>query len=167
MLNYKNLLILLIFQLLAFKSFSQELLVGGAGIYNFQTESIGFGARVEYAFDRYSIVPQFNYFPGFNNIHEYYLAISAHYNLINASSWKLYAIGNIGYNRWINNEDETTSKGEKSNIALEFGGGAATNGILNPFIEYRYNVKWQETMLHVGLMYYLGGGGSFICPTYK
>jgi hypothetical protein len=160
--------IIFITQFFSLSLFSQEVLVGGGGIYNFETEGIGFGARAEYAFDRYSIVPQFNYFPGYNKIHEYYLGVSAHYNLINASTWKLYAIGNLGYNRWIENEDtETNREGNKSNYAMEFGAGAATNGILNPFIEYRYNIKWQDSMLHVGLMYYIGGGSSFICPTYR
>ena len=167
MITFNKLLILLFLQFFTFNSYSQEYLVGGSGIYNFQTESIGFGIRGEMALDRYSIVPQFNYFPAYNKINEYYLGVSGNYNLINASSWKLYAVGNFSYNRWINNEDDDTVKGKKSNIGLEFGAGAATNGILNPFIEYRYNVKWQETMLHIGLMYYLGGGASFICPTYR
>ena len=165
--NIKKLIFFLIIQILVSISYSQEILVGGAGIYNFQTESIGFGVRGEFAYDRFSIVPQFNYFPSFNKIHEFYLGVSGHYNLVNASSWKLYAIGNLGYNGWINHEDAPDGNGKFTNIAAELGAGAATNGILNPFIEYRYNAKWQETMLHVGLMYYIGGGGSFICQTYQ
>jgi len=160
--------ITLLFSLYSFTVTSQEYLVGGAGIFNFQTESIGFGIRGEVAFDRFSIAPQFNYFPGFNKINEYYLGVSGHYNLVNASTWKLYAIANLGYNRWINNSSAPIGEGQKSNVAFELGGGAATNGILNPFIEYRYNVKWRETMLHVGLLYYLGGGqGGYSCQTYQ
>lgn len=157
----------LLFSLFTLSSYGQEMLAGASGIYNFQTESIGFGIRGELAYDRFSIVPQFNYFPSFNKIHEYYFGVSGHYNLINASSWKFYGIANLGYNRWINNEDAPDGNGKKSNVAFELGGGVATNGILNPFIEYRYNVKWRETMLHVGLMYYFGGGSSFICQTYQ
>ena len=164
---FKASLVLLFFQLSSSVSYSQEYLVGGAGIYNSQNNNLGVGIRGELALDRYSIAPQFNYFPGFNDIHEYYLGISGHYNLINASTWKLYAIGNLNYNRWVNDEDETTSDRKKSTITFEIGGGAATNGILNPFIEYRYNIQWQKQMLHIGLMYYLGGGSSFICPTYR
>ncbi len=163
----KKVILLFIFQLLAYSSFSQEYLVGGSAIYNFQTESIGFGVRGEVAFDRYSIVPQFSYFPSFNKVHEYYIGVSGHYNLINASSWKFYGLGNLSYNRWINADAAPNGKGKKSNIGFELGGGVATNGILNPFIEYRYNIRHQETMLHIGLIYFLGGNDKFICPTYR
>lgn len=139
---------------------------GGGSIYNFQTESIGFGLRIEIPKDQYSIVPQVSYYPSFNKIHEFYTGFSGHLNLIHIKIWTIYALANGSYNGWINHNSTSGIPGNFSNWAAEGGLGVTTNTWFCPFIEYRYNVKWRETNLRVGILFFFKTGKTNICNTY-
>jgi hypothetical protein len=68
-----------------------------------------------------------------------------------------------------------------SNWDAELGGGLTNRACLRPFIEYRYNFKWKETNLQIGIMYFFkckkgkgnAGGGRknkkspMSCPAYN
>ena len=43
-----------------------------------------------------------------------------------------------------------------NNWDLEGGIGISTNKCLRPFLEYRYNVRFMETHLRLGIMYIFG-----------
>jgi hypothetical protein len=64
--------------------FSQKHGVGGAIIYNFQTNSIGLDLRTDLPLknidflEGISLVPQLAYFPSFNKVHEFYIGSSVH-----------------------------------------------------------------------------------------
>jgi hypothetical protein len=57
--------------------------VGFSGIYNFQTESLGIGARTIFREKKQiQISPQFSYFLPANKIHEWTLGASAQYKFL-------------------------------------------------------------------------------------
>ena len=71
---------------------------GGELAYNFQSEGLGLGVRYEIEYYRFSISPQVVYFPGFNDVHEFYLGISGHFNLFRHGQFRGYALGNLSFN---------------------------------------------------------------------
>jgi len=158
--------------------FSQKIGVGVSAIYNIQTESYAPGLRVEIPYKRLSIVPQVAYYPSFNKITEYYAGVSLHLNLFYVKSWAFYGLIHGSYNGWINNTSSTMDDAKYSNWDGELGVGLTTRKCFRPFIEYRYNFKWKETNLRIGVMYFFGcnsrnnkGGGkrkhrAMTCPAY-
>ncbi len=155
--------------------------LGVSGIYNFQTESFGVGGRIEIPFGaKVSLVPQLNYYPSFNKINEYYAGAAIHYYAFNIKKFRFYLLAHGGYNAWVNYQTSHMEDASYSNWNFEGGIGLTTSSCLRPFIEYRYNTKWYETALHVGLLYFFGcksgkghGGGSshkkykiMSCPAY-
>jgi len=153
---------------------AQDVGIGASAIYNFQTESFAGGVRVEIPFNQISLVPQISYYPAFNKITEYYVGASLHLNLIAISNWTGYGILHGGYNCWLNYANNPMHFAKPNNWDGEFGFGLTTKACLRPFIEYRYNVKWRETNLSIGLIYFLNcnarnGGKSkshsaILCP---
>ena len=140
--------------------------LGGELAYNFQTSGLGVGVRYEIEYYRFTIVPQVVYYPGFNDIHEFHLGVSGHLNVWRNELLRVYALGNLSYNGWFNYEDNPIVGDSFSNWGAELGVGATTSyWKLAPFIEYRYNVKWYETNLRVGLMYYFRTG-EYTCQPY-
>ena len=144
-------------------SSSQNIGVGADAMYNFQTESIGAGARVNFFPNRrLSIVPQFAYYFAFNKINEYYAGLGLEYKFIRRDKFNLYALAQGAYNSWLNYESSEMKGAQQNNWNLEGGIGISNNWCLRPFMEYRYNVKFQETHLRLGLLYIFGcrGGGN-------
>jgi len=136
---------------------SQDIGVGADGLYNFQTESFGAGARVSIFPDkRLSFVPQFAYYFPFNKINEYNLGLGLEYKFIKKKDVNFYVIAHGAYNRWLNYEDSPLDGSKPNNWNLEGGIGVSTNTCLRPFLEYRYNVKFRETNLHLGILYIFG-----------
>ncbi len=150
---------------------SQNIGVGGDVLYNFQTESIGAGARVNFfPNNRLSIVPQFAYYFAFNKINEYNIGLGLEYKFIRFKKFNFYAIGHGAYNHWINYEKSPLKGAKPNNWDLEGGLGVTTNTCLRPFLEYRYNLKFQETHLRLGILYIFGcraGHSDKRCDTYR
>ncbi len=149
----KNILVLLICLITA-TTYSQNFGIGASAIYNFQTESFGAGIRAEFPVNRFSIVPQVAFYPGFNKINEYYAGVGIHCNLFSTKKFTFYALLGGAYNGWINYKDSPINDAKYSNWDLEGGLGIKTNRCLHPFLEYRYNLHWKETNLQLGLMYF-------------
>lgn len=164
-----------LFTLLVILTFSQILpaqkkSVGLEGIYNFQTSSIGFGGRFEIPLRYFSVVPQVSYFPAFNKVSEFYAGASLHANVIKMKKWTSYGIIHGGFNGWLNYSSSPMKDAKFANWDAEAGLGLKTNGCIFPFVEGRYNFKWREATVHVGLAYTFGckskkGIGSS-CPVY-
>lgn len=146
--------------------------IGGSLIYNFQTSGIGLGLRAEYPLesidllDGVSLVPQVSYFPGFNDVHEFYLGASAHLTYYTLKRFKFYGLINLSYNGWINYEDSGSRKARFSNPGVELGAGITTNRCVRPFLEIRYNAWWREATIQLGFIYTLKceKRGSLPCP---
>ena len=157
----------------SFAAGAQNVGIGADVMYNFQTESIGVGARVSiFPNNRLSFVPQFSYYPGFNKIHEFYLGMGLEYKFLLRDKYHLYAIAHGAYNNWLNYSVSAMDGAKQTNWNLEGGIGISTNKCLRPFLEYRYNLKFRETHLRLGLLYILGckgnGGKSHgLCPAYE
>jgi hypothetical protein len=134
--------------------FSQNKGIGVCAIYNFQTESVGAGLRAEIPVKKLIIVPQIAYYPSFNKIHEFYAGLSWHLDIASYGNTTLYTIINGAFNGWINYEGSTKKNAKFSNWAAEGGIGIKKGKCWKPFIELRYNVKWKEANLRLGLMYY-------------
>ena len=178
--SYSKQLFVIVFLLIfSTYSYSQKIGVGVSAIYNLQTESYAPGLRVEIPYKRLSIVPQIAYYPSFNKINEYYAGLSLHLNLFYIKSWAFYGLVHGSYNGWINYEASPMKDAGYSNWDGEVGAGLTTRKCLRPFIEYRYNFKWKETNLRIGVMYFFGcnskngkgGGGrkkhkAMTCPAY-
>ncbi len=156
---------------------AQNIGIGADLMYNFQTESFGAGARVSiFPNSTISFVPQFSYYPGFNKVHEYYLGLGLEYKFWRPKKLVFYLIGHGAYNSWLNYETSAMDGAQQTNWNLEGGIGVTNNKCLRPFLEYRYNLKFQETHLRLGLLYIFGckggggnkkgGKGHGLCPAY-
>lgn len=140
---------------------AQKVGIGGDVMWNFQTESFGAGLRVSiFPLKKLSIVPQFAYYFGFNKVEEYYAGLGLEYKFLMQPKFHLYVIGHGAYNSWLNYQDSDMAGAQKNNWNLEGGLGISTNWCLRPFLEYRYNVKFQETHLRLGVLYIFGCKGS-------
>ena len=144
-------------------SFSQQNMVGGSLVYNLHTKSLGLGLRAEFPIEKVdlleglSVVPQLTYYPPFNRIHEFYLGSSIHLGVYSIDRWLFYTLVNVSYNGWINNDDTRYREGNFSNLGVEIGIGisAKVKKCLHPFFEFRYNFKWNDPTLGLGLLYTL------------
>jgi hypothetical protein len=148
---------------------SQNVGIGADVMYNFQTESFGAGARVNFfPNNNLSLVPQFSYYPG----------LGLEYKILKLRKFNFYLIAHGAYNSWLNYASSPMEGAKETNWNLEGGAGITTNKCLRPFLEYRYNLKFQETHLRLGLLYIFGcrggggkkgGGGKNhgLCPAYN
>ena len=171
----KKLFFFLFALLFSFSARSQNVGVGADVMYNFQTQSFGAGARVSIFPNRtISFVPEFSYYFPFNKIHEYYAGMAVEYKFIRTNKFNIYAILHGAYNSWQNYQESMMKGAQMNNWDLEGGAGISTNKCLRPFLEYRYNLKFRETHLRLGLLYIFGckGGGhklkksGHLCPAY-
>jgi hypothetical protein len=131
----------------------------GASIaYNFMTEGFAGGLRARIPLARYFyIVPEADYFPSFNEYHEFYVGAALQYDLFSIGSFNFYALGAGYYNNWLNADDFAPGQKKENNFAPEAGGGMVRNkGCIRPFIEDRYDFKWEENHLHIGIYWYPG-----------
>jgi hypothetical protein len=139
--------------------FAQEREVGGSFIYNLQTKSIGLDLRTEIPIKQYDILegltlaPQISYYPGFNNVHEFYIGTSIHVGVYSYDKWKVYGLANLSYNGWIDYKDSGMENAKFSNIGFEGGVGITNDECIRPFFEYRYNIKWKEASIRLGVIY--------------
>jgi hypothetical protein len=176
----KILFFFLLISLHPFIGYSQNIGVGASALYNFQTESGGFGARVNFFPDNtVSYVPQFTYYL-FGPISEYMIGLSIELKVKRGNTFNYYIMAHGAYDRWLNAEASGMEGAKPTNWNLEGGVGITTNRCLRPFLEYRYNIKFQETHLRLGLLYIFGcnsgGNGyrdarrvkkSMVCPAYN
>lgn len=132
----------------------------GAGadvMYNFQTESFGAGARVNFfPNNRLSFVPEFSYYFPSNKITEFYAGLAIEIKFIMREKVNFYGILHGGYNSWNNYSDSNYKNAQQNNWDAEGGIGVSNNKCLRPFLEYRYNVKFRETHLRLGILYIFG-----------
>jgi len=168
-LHFVRVLFYVIFIVISPKISAQQIGLGGSILYNPQTESFAGGLRVEIPYKRISFIPQLTYYPSFNKISEYYLGVATHLDFMGTAKWKLYAIGMASYNRWSNYSSKPQLKAKPNNWDAEFGIGWTTRRCIRPFIEYRYNIKWRETNLGIGIIYTFRCSsrkkrGSISCP---
>lgn len=140
-------------------SYSQEYRVGGSLIYNLKTNGFGFGIRSEFPIhsidllEGFSLVPQVSYFPGFNNVSEFYLGSSIHLGVYSLDKWIFYGLANVSYKAWINYEDSSDPDAKFSNLALDGGVGVTRNSCWRPFLELRLNAIGFEPSIRLGVLY--------------
>jgi len=165
---------LLLFPQLAFsqRKVKEKTLYGIGVFHNFQTEGIGIDLRAKIPVrPKLYALPHFTYFPAMNKIHEYYLGIDAHYHVLQYRKMQPYLLLGAYYDNWINHYDYANNKVKKNNFVVQGGAGVVFNmNCLKPFIEYRYDTKWKEGLLGIGL--YFSFGECFAksrkskCPAY-
>ena len=136
--------------------FNQNIGAGGSLLYNVQSESFGAGARVSIFPDNsVSFVPQFSYFL-IGPVNEWTAGLSIELKVIRRKHVNYYLLVHGGYNRWLNPERSAMTDANTSNVNLEGGFGIAGTRCLRPFLEYRYNVNFQETHFNLGFLYIFG-----------
>lgn len=146
--------------------------IGGAGIYDFQTEGFGADLRADFhVLENVSIVPEVSYYFSFNPIHELYAGLSIHYLFPVFKSWSPYVSLSALYNNWINANEYSNGLRKADNFTPEVGGGIVrSRGCLRPFVENRYDTKWKESNLRVGVLFYFNSCNCFKkadCPAYR
>jgi len=127
--------------------------LGIGGIYNFQTNGIGAELRAYIPIvDKLAVSPQVSIFPS-NVVHEFYAGLSVQYTLFDIRNWHLYALGAAYYNNWYNYTSFDTKIAKQNNFAEDVGAGLMRSfGCLKPYIEGRYDIKWKEARLHIGIL---------------
>lgn len=132
--------------------------LGSSVIYNFQTEGFGTELRAHiYLMDQLVLAPELSYFPSFNQIHEMYPGLAVHYEFPILNEYSPYLALGAWFNDWLNAEKFTLGVKNKYNFAPEVGGGIVrNNGCLRPYLEYRYDIKWQEGNLRIGILWFFG-----------
>ena len=146
--------------------------VGFAGIWNYTAMTYGADLRAHLILsNRITIAPQLQYYPAFNTYRDFYAGASLHFNFTPSYQWGLYALAHASYHDWINYAESTNSKAQQNNWNAEPGLGIIRNyGCVRPFAEARYNIKWSEGNLRVGLTFFIGdcgGGHHEVCPAYQ
>ena len=162
MLVKPSLVILLTFLIsFSLKTNAQNFGIGVSAMYNFQSEGLGAGIRGNfYPNKRLSIVPQISYYKiALGTVEEFTLGLSVEYKVFYMGIFNFYVLGHGGYNHWLNPEISPMKNAQTANWNAEGGIGITTNKCLRPFLEYRYNVKFQETHLQLGLLYIFGCSG--------
>lgn len=155
----KGCFLLLASMLIPFYSMSQLIGIGADAQYNFQTEGLGAGARVSiFPNNRLSFVPQFSYYFPFNKVNEYYAGLALEYKFIRRPKFNIYGIAHGAYESWLNYEQSPMKTAKPTNLDLEAGIGISGTKRLRPYAEYRYNIRFLETHLRVGVLYIFGSG---------
>ncbi len=158
--------------LLSLSGHSQNIGAGASVLYNFQTESLGAGVRASfYPDNRLSFTPQFSYYFAFNKVNEFNIGLGLEYKFLRTNNLNFYGILHGAYDRWLNYASSVMKDAKPNNWNLEGGIGVSTNRCLRPFLEYRYNIKFLETHLQLGILYIFGCKGYFVdknsqCPAY-
>lgn len=154
----------------SFSSSAQTIGVGADVIYNFQTNGFGAGARVNiFPNNRLSFVPQFSYFPSFNIVNEYFIGMSLEYKVIRRDKFNIYAIAHGAYNSWVSYKTSPMKNAKQDNWNAELGIGISNNRCIRPFFEYRYNFKFYEGHIRLGILYIFGcrkGNSNDRCAAY-
>ncbi|MEO5572365.1 MAG: hypothetical protein ABIT08_04815 [Bacteroidia bacterium] len=135
---------------------------GAAIIYNFATAGFGADLRVKVPIsDRLYAVPEISYFPGFNPYHEGFAGVALHYEILTIYNYNLYLLAGGYYNDWFNADDFAPAQKMQNNFSPQAGGGLVRSwGCIRPFIENRYDFKWKEDNLRIGIYWYPGSCGK-------
>ena len=142
---------------------------GASIIYNFHAASLGADVRVKIPLTKkIFFVPEFSYFPSFNDYHEYYAGAAFHFEIARLGTYNLYLLGAGYYNDWMNAEDFAPGQKKRYNFAYEAGIGLVRSfGCIRPFIEDGYDFKWRENSLRIGIYIYPGAcARKEKCPAY-
>ncbi|MGB0882343.1 MAG: hypothetical protein ACPGSO_05280 [Vicingaceae bacterium] len=151
-----KLIFIIALSLTPFLGFSQNIGAGGSLLYNVQSESFGGGARVSFLPDsKVSFVPQFSYF-FIGPVNEWTAGLSIELKWNRRKHVNYYILAHGGFNRWTNHEESAMKDASPNNLNLEGGIGISGTRCLRPFLEYRYNLKFQETHFQLGLLYIFG-----------
>ncbi len=127
---------------------------GGTGIYNFQSASFGSGARcVLRSQKKIQIVPQASYFFSFNKVHEWTIGAAIHAQLIKKGKWNGYSILHSGFNQWLSYQNSSLKNAKLNNWNAEIGAGLSRGRNLKLFLEWRYNVKFKEAHVQLGILF--------------
>ena len=153
----KKVYIIITLLLIPFLGFNQNIGAGGSLLYNVQTESMGIGALVSIFPDRtVSFVPQFSYYSLFiGSVSEWTAGLSIELKVIRRKHVNYYLLAHGGYNNW-SNPTETSLITDPTPVNFEGGLGISGTRCLRPFLEYRYNVPFQETHFQLGFLYIFG-----------
>jgi hypothetical protein len=128
-------LLVILFLLINLSIYSQDIWAGGSALYNFQTESIGFGVHFTKDFNKFSISPNVLYFPknNFNKINEALIGIDFKYNYYKYKKIKSYAIIGFAYNAWISYNESYLLGAKYNNLNTDLGISIKYNTCISPF----------------------------------
>ena len=147
--------------------------IGGEGIYNMAVKSTGFGVRAEIkTAPQVCIVPSFRYMPANNDIHEFLTGLNVNWHLVKDALVRPYLSGGLLYNKWINAEEFNNSQSAQSTRLIpELGAGVQYgNNNVRAFAELKYNISWNESLIHFGILLNPGSlintGRHTVCATY-
>lgn len=143
------------------RRYSSPVGYGAAVIYNFETQGLGIDVRARIpVWNNLYAVPEVSWFPPFDNYHELYAGVALQYDVYQLGNYNLYLAGGGYYNLWFNADKFYPGRGTQKNIVPEAGLGLVrNNGCLRPFIESRYDFKWKEYNLRIGIYLYPGSCG--------
>lgn len=140
--------------------------LGAAGIANVQRLNFGGDIRALIMLDDdvVGLAPQFNYYPGFLSIKEFYAGGHLQYNFMPYKKWGIYALAGGYYNQFQVGHDKrpvvndrSVSGDESWVVSFEPGVGWQRNeGCFRPFAEARFNTKWKEANLRFGFLFMWG-----------
>lgn len=153
------LLILLIFKIAVYsqtEKSSFQAAVGG--LYDFQTKGKAGDVRLMFPLaEGFYFTPRLSYFPSSNLVHEIYSGADFDYYLLLSRKITPYVYLGGYYDDWFNSIEFRNKLAREDNLVYEGGGGLIFNfGCINPYIEYRYDAKWNEGSLGAGLMIRFG-----------
>ena len=138
-------------------SFSQKtpISLGVAGGYNFQTQGLGYDIRATKPLsEQIRATLRYSGFPSFNIIKEKYLGLDLEYIFHEGLKIDYYGFLGMNYDNWQNASDFKSNIAKKNNFVLEGGIGAEIKyQRFRPFAEWRYDTKWKEGTLFVGLKF--------------
>ncbi|MGP8215830.1 MAG: hypothetical protein ACLQQ4_09730 [Bacteroidia bacterium] len=157
----KSFLLISFLLFIPFLGKTQNVGIGADAMYNLETEGFGAGLRATFLLNpQFSLSPEFSYYPGFDKVNEYYLGAAIEDKFFRIKNYSFYALGYASYDNWLNYEVSPMKKAQENNWDLEGGFGVTTNKCLRPFLEYRYNVRFEEAHFRIGLLYIIGCGSE-------
>ncbi len=145
--------------------------LGGEVIYNFKPKSLGFGIRGEIPIieDQLSVVPQISYFPAFSfsQVKDFNAGVAVHYAPFNFAIVSPYILAAGGYNKRTFLANSGKLGEAASTWSGELGLGVRMETCWRPFLELRYNFKWKEPTVRLGIMYMFNCKEDKKCPAYR
>ena len=129
--------------------------LGVAGGYNFQTQGFGIDIRATKPLtDNMRATLRYANFPSFNMVKETYLGMDLDYIIYEALKIDYYGFIGLNYDNWENAAESQSSKAKKNNFVVEGGIGAEIKyKMFRPFAEWRYDTKWREGTVFIGVKF--------------
>jgi hypothetical protein len=159
MLKVNFLFVLLFISTFSFAQQKKGLAMYGIGVmHNFQTEGTAIDLRANLPLlKKLYVSPRFSLFPAFNKIHEYYIGTDVDFQLSQKHKLIPYILAGGFYNNWINSSAFHNKRSQRNNFVFECGAGLMLSlKCFHPFLEYRYDTKWLEGSLGIGIMLQFG-----------